>query len=344
MLNMMKTFFSLLIIIFAVHLNFAQNNTSQISQNAELKEVNQLNAKMLELYKQSKYDEALEIARQVLVLREKAVGEKHADVAAAHFNLGAIYLGKNKAKDSVSEFEQALVIYRETLGETNAKVFSTMNMLSASLFLKDNRGEALTMLKNALTIGEKVFGAESKEVAEQNLKIANSLANMMKYDGAEKYYLKAIEINDKLAANKSAKNDESKLEDRDDLDKYTCFVQMVDLKKASEKLKALDEKRKLFLKNDKEFESASIINGKALKLIKPPYPDKAKEQGFHGAVTIRVLIDETGNVIDAKSTCGDTILGLASREAALKSKFSPTTVNGKFVRVTGIIIYNFTRN
>jgi hypothetical protein len=56
---------------------------------------------------------------------------------------------------------------------------------------------------------------------------------------------------------------------------------------------------------------------------------------------VQVTIDESGNVIEAKSTCGITQFLEVSEKAALRSKFSPTQLNGKPVKVSGIIVYNF---
>ena len=73
--------------------------------------------------------------------------------------------------------------------------------------------------------------------------------------------------------------------------------------------------------------------------MKPQYPAAAK--GAKGFVTVRVLIDETGNVIEAKGTCGIQEFLKASEKAALHSKFSPTVLNRQPVKVSGIIVYFF---
>jgi hypothetical protein len=54
------------------------------------------------------------------------------------------------------------------------------------------------------------------------------------------------------------------------------------------------------------------------------------------------LIDETGKVIKAESICGGhPALREASRNAATRAKFSPKELNGKPVKVNGVIVYNF---
>jgi hypothetical protein len=82
---------------------------------------------------------------------------------------------------------------------------------------------------------------------------------------------------------------------------------------------------------------AGVINGKALRLAKP------QSTGIAGVVTIQVLIDEEGNVAKAGASGGHRYLVERARKAACESKFSPTFLDGKPVKVTGVIMYNFTR-
>ncbi|MFN0280296.1 MAG: energy transducer TonB [Pyrinomonadaceae bacterium] len=86
-----------------------------------------------------------------------------------------------------------------------------------------------------------------------------------------------------------------------------------------------------------------VINGKATFLAIPAYPSNARQLGITGSVSIRVLIDEDGKVISAKGFCGNPIFFAATEDAARQSKFSPTTLSGTAVKVSGTITYNFFR-
>jgi TonB family protein len=88
--------------------------------------------------------------------------------------------------------------------------------------------------------------------------------------------------------------------------------------------------------------SGGVVNGKALELVKPAYPPAAKAVKASGAVNIEVTIDEEGNVISASAISGHPLLRAAAVSAARQSKFSPTTLLGQRVKVTGVIVYNFT--
>ncbi|MEQ1645222.1 MAG: TonB family protein [Pyrinomonadaceae bacterium] len=90
-------------------------------------------------------------------------------------------------------------------------------------------------------------------------------------------------------------------------------------------------------------QSLGVINGRASNLPKPNYPATAKMVGASGKVSIQVLIDENGRVVSAKSADGHPLLRPAAEEAARRASFTPTLLSGVPVKVTGIIVYNFTK-
>lgn len=102
----------------------------------------------------------------------------------------------------------------------------------------------------------------------------------------------------------------------------------------------LSERLSGFLKNQ-ALPASQIINSKAISLGKPFYPAEAKANKISGLVHVRVTIDEVGNVVSAKQVWGDSIFKDSVEQAALQSKFSPTFINGKSVKIKGFIAYNF---
>ena len=84
------------------------------------------------------------------------------------------------------------------------------------------------------------------------------------------------------------------------------------------------------------------LNQTALSLPKPEYPLAAKAVRASGDVGVSVLIDENGNVIEAKAVSGHPLLRAAAVKAALQAKFRPVTIGGKPFRGYGLITYKFT--
>ena len=85
------------------------------------------------------------------------------------------------------------------------------------------------------------------------------------------------------------------------------------------------------------------INGRAVNLVKPDFPETAVAAGADGdTVVIEVIVDENGNVISAEclSPC-NSFLKDAAELAARSSKFKPLEVKGRTVGYQGTLIYSF---
>jgi periplasmic protein TonB len=91
----------------------------------------------------------------------------------------------------------------------------------------------------------------------------------------------------------------------------------------------------------KTIKAPEVLNSKAIRLPRPPYPMMAKNIRLQGTVAIQVLIDEKGSVVSAKAISGHPLLIPDSQRAAMQAQFSPTTINGQPVKVSGVIMYNF---
>lgn len=87
--------------------------------------------------------------------------------------------------------------------------------------------------------------------------------------------------------------------------------------------------------------SGGVLNGKAVRLPRPPYPPAARAVRAAGAVSIQVLIDENGKVFSATALSGHPLLRAAARQAACGAAFTPTQLMGNPVKVNGVITYNF---
>jgi protein TonB len=85
-----------------------------------------------------------------------------------------------------------------------------------------------------------------------------------------------------------------------------------------------------------------VLNGKALSLPVPVYPQIAMRARTSGKVEVEVIVDENGKVISAQAVSGPAPLREAAVDAAKRARFSPTKLSGAPVKVAGLINYNFT--
>ncbi|MGI9105031.1 MAG: TonB family protein [Pyrinomonadaceae bacterium] len=87
--------------------------------------------------------------------------------------------------------------------------------------------------------------------------------------------------------------------------------------------------------------SGGVLNGKALQMPLPLYPETARRARIMGMVSVEVVIDATGKVIGARAVSGPEMLRDAAERAARQARFSPALLDGQPVKVSGIINYNF---
>jgi TonB family protein len=88
--------------------------------------------------------------------------------------------------------------------------------------------------------------------------------------------------------------------------------------------------------------SGGVLNGKAVSLPAPTYPEFARRSRTGGLVEVEVVVDENGKVISARALAGPPSLRDVAVQAAFRARFSPTKLSGQPVKITGKINYNFT--
>jgi TonB family protein len=288
----------------------------------------QLNQQVVTFFQEGKLDEALKTAQKSLDLSLISYGAESQETALAYLNLGTLQREKRKYGEAAKNLQKSLDIYQKQPNFPTQKLIDLYQSLALTQFLDGKKTEAETNYLAALNASETKFGSDGKAGFAPTLNMANFYARNGSFEKADSFYLKSYRLALKHFGAESQEIEKI-------ADSRVC------LNKENEK------REKLFhLEYDKLFgishsKPEEIINGKALELARPPYPQEAKSQRLTGDVKIRVWITEGGSVYDARPACGDGILERASEGAARLSKFSPTFLNGKPVKVTGVLIYRF---
>jgi TonB family protein len=87
--------------------------------------------------------------------------------------------------------------------------------------------------------------------------------------------------------------------------------------------------------------SSGVLQGKAIVRRTPEYPPLARQIHLSGSVSVEVMIALDGHVEAARAVSGHPLLVGAAVEAARGWRFEPTLLSGVPVRVTGVIVFNF---
>jgi protein TonB len=75
--------------------------------------------------------------------------------------------------------------------------------------------------------------------------------------------------------------------------------------------------------------------------ILPDYPLLARQRGLLGEVRVEATVDERGEVVSAKVLSGDPILATSAKNAILKWKYKPATLNGQAIAAKTVVQVQF---
>jgi protein TonB len=81
--------------------------------------------------------------------------------------------------------------------------------------------------------------------------------------------------------------------------------------------------------------------GEPVSRPEPAYPAIARAARAQGEVRVLVAVDEEGKVIAAQAVSGHPLLQFAAVKAARQVLFKPALLNGKPVKISGVLSYNF---
>lgn len=307
-------------------------------------EAARLNAEVLRLYRERKYDEALPLARRVLEIRERAAaaGGEEMAVASALNNLAAIYARRGKNDEAEQHLRRSLAIAEKRVGAESDFAADVASQLGLIKLEGRDYKEAGAFLRRALAAKEKLHGTDGAALVPVLLNVTD--LNFLRGESGAAYASlgHALSI---LKAQPPRRDPAT----AGRLKAYYCPLMAfagdgggnLDLRKRLWEGIGRADKSEEAAEGKKTIVEGEVINGKVISKPMPDYPRVAKDQRLSGVVVVKILVDESGKVVDAEALCGHTLLAQASVEAARKARFTPTLLAGRPVKVSGIITYNF---
>lgn len=305
-------------------------------------EATRLNAQVLKLFREGKFDEALPPAKRVLEIREKA-GTGGMPLAYALANLGAIYSQKGKGGDARPLLRRSLdIVEKERQAETDfaADLYTRLGLLDT--WDKDYKA-AGPLLLSALNVRSRLHGSDSPSVVAALFGLTDLSFLRGESEQARAYLGRAVSILNR----QPPKKDEAAVRR---VKSYFCPLSATGAGPEGDKdltdmmwkaVRRFEEPEKPGAEETKKVVAGGVINGRAISKPQPEYPSAAKSQGAMGTVVVYIIVDEAGKVIRAEAVCGHPALAKAAENAARGARFTPTTLGGEPVKVSGVITYNF---
>ena len=164
------------------------------AQEARWKE---LNSKVLQLYQQGKYGEAISVAQEALRVAEASFGPEHANVATALNDLAALYREQGRYAAAEPLFKRSLAIREKALGPEHPDVAISLSNLAAMYKDQGQYEAAEPLFKRSLAIREKTLGPEHPKVATALNNLALLYRKQGQYGAAEPLLKRALAIREK---------------------------------------------------------------------------------------------------------------------------------------------------
>lgn len=321
-----------LLSILCVSLLLFQQSAPQ--ESPELKEASELTEYVVKLFNDSKYDEALKLARRALEIRERLLPLNDPRIGNSLHNLGEIYIAKRDYGKARDTYLRLLQHQTERFGADEVTLARTLERLGALHFREGDNTKAEEAYKRAVAITEKKYGTDHVEVAHSLFALAEFYRARRDFDHGQPAYSRALKTYGKhlgVASPEFERTSEGYSCLGYDTTKYDVFGEINSIWQ----LLATPG-------GATQAPAGTILNGKALWLPKPAYPDAARQKRISGTVVVKIKIDESGTVISARDMCGGPpYLSESSVQAAYGARFSPTKLSGKPVPVYGIIQFRF---
>lgn len=300
------------------------------SQEAELDEAKRLTNSVIRLFGERKFEEAVAPAKRALELSEKVLGKDDELVNSAVLNLAEVQYARERFDESKNLFERILRSLQRTLGPDNVRLSKLLDRLAVNYFVLGQPSQTEKLYKQSLAIRQKALGVTHPETAQSLYNLAEFYQLQENYKEAEPLYQELIDVRKKTNA------DAAQLVEA--IDRYACLLRK---QKRTAEADQIEGPSAPHADKTEPAINGGVVNGKAIKLVQPPYPDEARATRASGRVRVQIVIGETGDVIRVCAVDGAKSLMKASELAASRSKFSPTLLDGKPVRVRGVIIYNY---
>ena len=289
----------------------------------------------MKLYNEGKYGEALDPAKRALKAMEGALPANDDRVIQAVDNVAAIYAALRKYKEAEILYKRLLATHESKSGSESVEVAAMLNVLAALHYARGDVKQSAAEYERALAIWDKTDSRNSNEIARTVFQLAEVYHREADLAKAEPLYNRLMQFDESIVLKEKTTVGEAR-------HRFACLLKK--LNKHDEAFELLRDRNKLSeQEGPRRVNEGGILNGRALRLQAPAVPDKAWEAHASGLVVVVLTISEEGKVVRACAIKGHPLLWNASERAALASEFLPTKLNGKPVKVTGVITYKFGR-
>jgi len=145
---------------------------------------------------QGKYEQAEEMHRQALRLKETVLGKEHPSTLTSMSNLASVLRNQGKYEEAEQMHRQTLELRETVLGKEHHDTLISMNNLALVLKSRGKYKQAEEMHRQELRLGETVLGKEHRLTLTSMHNLARVLRSQGKYEEAEEMNRQELGLSD----------------------------------------------------------------------------------------------------------------------------------------------------
>ena len=147
---------------------------------------------------QGRYNIASPRCREVLQVREQALGKEHPDTLTSMNNLALVLDSQGKFSEAEEIHQQTLQLSEKALGKEHPDTLTSMNNLASVLHSQGKFSEAEEIHRQTLQLREKVLGKEHPGTLASMNNLASVLRSQGKFSEAEEIYRQELQLCEKV--------------------------------------------------------------------------------------------------------------------------------------------------
>jgi len=151
-------------------------------------------------YIERKDEQAEQLYKQALAIREKKLGQNHPDVAETLDDLGLIYFLQGKDTEAQALYKRALAIEEKALGPDQPNVGKTLNYLGLLYGEQKKYSDAEALFRRSLAINDKASATDPGELSRTLWYLADLYNKQGKHDKAKPLLARMAAIDKKQSA------------------------------------------------------------------------------------------------------------------------------------------------
>jgi CHAT domain-containing protein/tetratricopeptide (TPR) repeat protein len=157
-------------------------------------ELSGLNARVVHLYRQGKYAEALSVAEGAVHAAERRHGSDHPELGTLRNSLGALYRALGRYDEAEAELKRGLEIAEKAVGPDHPNVGAALANLAGLYEDLGRYAEAEPLFKRDIAISEKALGPGHLAVGGGLNNLAALYQRLGRYEEAEPLHRRALGI------------------------------------------------------------------------------------------------------------------------------------------------------